>query len=422
MKRKILITLSLVTASLLFTACGEGSPHTSSPALIEDTPTEVSPMENSLVEENTTTTVPKEEETVIGKEPVKESNNTQSLSHTNPDLVKKEPYYKYAWHINSADSILNDKGYTVHKNADINITEAWKLTMGAGVKVAVIDDGADVTHEDLKSNIYITYNADDESTNVKGTNEEGTHGNSCAGFIVAPVNGKGTVGIAPESKLIAIRQEIEDDAYVVRAFEYAKKQGAKVISCSWGTENVSEVVVAELKSIYDAGITVVFASGNEGTSLDSKGLNDESEVEWVIGVGASTELNDVGSYSNYGKNIDLIAPGGDTQESSGMIGLDDMGEKGSSNGLDLVNENYSFMDGTSFATPVVAGVVALMYAVNPEITPAQVRKILTATATHVGIDSDADYETDGFDKKRAYGKLNAGRAVFEAKKIKSLAI
>ena len=336
--------------------------------------------------------------------------------------AKDEPYYKYSWHINSKNSVLNSKGYRIDENADIGVEEAWKTTMGKGVVVAVIDDGADLEHEDLKANILKAYNSVEKNGNAQyiGTDDEpASHGNTCAGFIVAPINGKGVVGIAPESKVVVIKTPEEaTDADVIDAFEYAKNQGAKVISCSWGTEDVSEMLVSELKSLYDAGVTVLFASGNEGASLDEEDINDESEVEWVIGVGASGENNDVTSYSNYGKNIDVIAPGGDFDVSSGILGLDDMGDRGDPFERNLVNTNYTFVNGTSFSTPITAGVVALMYAVNPNITPAQVKNILTSTADKIGVDFGASYEgSDKFDRQRAYGKINASRAVAEAKAL-----
>ena len=336
--------------------------------------------------------------------------------------AKKEPYFKYAWHIDSSNNILNNEGLTIDTHADINVTEAWKSSMGKDVIVAVIDDGAEVEHEDLKENVLLAYNADNGSNKVNPNSDEGSHGNTCAGFIVAPINGKGIVGVAPKAKMIIIRQESSVDSDVIRAFEYAKKSGAKVISCSWGTNDVSDILVSELKKMYDAGITVLFASGNEGTSLDGSingyEINDESEVKWVIGVGASGENNDVTTYSNYGKNIDVIACGGDTELSSGVLGLDDMGERGHDKQRDLVNNNYSFTDGTSFATPITAGVVALMYGVNPNITPKQVREILIKSADKVGIEVDASYDKNGFDMRRAYGKVNAGKAVEMAKKLR----
>ncbi len=344
--------------------------------------------------------------------------------------VSLEKYYKYLWHIDSNNSnrekiaqkvsaALNDEYRVdeVSENADINILDAWKITKGGGVLVAVIDDGGDIYHEDLKTNIYLAYNADDDNNDISNRSNDiakASHGNTCAGFIASPINGKGIIGTAPESKLILIKNNDGSDIKTIRAFEYAKNNGAKVISCSWGTDDVSEAVEAELKSLYDAGISVVFASGNDGKSLNDT-LKDESEVEWVIGVGASGENNDVTTYSNYGSKIDILAPGGDFNTSVGILGLDDTGSQGSIENYGLVSNSYSFGSGTSFATPVVAGVIALMYAVNPNIRPKEVRDILIATANKIG-GVNANYK-NGFDEKRAYGKINAIKAVTEAKKL-----
>ena len=351
-----------------------------------------------------------------------------------PMVVSEETYYKYLWHIDSKNSseqkiveelsnITGREFWTnnIDPNADINILEAWKITKGKGVKIAVIDDGADVYHEDLKDNIFLAYNVDNQSNNISINYDsitDSSHGNECAGFIAAPINGKGIVGVAPESKLILIKQEEAADSAVIEAFEYAKNNGAKVISCSWGTTAVSEAVVAELKSLYDAGITVVFASGNEGLDLDEEGIDDESEVPWVIGVGASSEINDVTPYSNYGLNIDLIAPGGDDSTSIGILALDDSGNQGATANYGTVSNDYAFTFGTSFSTPIVAGVIGLMYSVNPDITPKEVRDILISTTDKVG-GNNADY-WNGFDLERAYGKINALKAVKEAQKLKVL--
>ncbi|MCH9814603.1 MAG: S8 family serine peptidase [Epsilonproteobacteria bacterium] len=390
MKSKILLSVTCVLTLFLYSGCGSSS----------------SPEEAH----ETINTTPSDETDNIDDTPDTNQTNPE-INTTTPITLQNEPYYKYAWHLNKAH-VLNTQGYTIDAKADINITAAWNSTKGSGIKVAVIDDSFDVNHEDLKANIAVVYNADTQTSDVSYDGVESSHGNTCAGFIVSPLNGKGIVGVAPEAKLIGIKQEISSDVNVIRAFEYAKNQGAKVISCSWGTDNVSQAVEDQLKSLYDANITVLFASGNDGKSLDTPNVNDESEVQWVIGVGASGENNDVTSYSNYGQNIELIAPGGDTQLSIGLIGIDDTGAQGASNQQSLVNNNYTFTDGTSFATPVAAGVVALMYAVNPNITPAQVKEILTTTADKVG-GANAVYN-NGFDEKRAYGKINAGKAVAAA--------
>ncbi|HIP59587.1 MAG TPA: hypothetical protein EYH01_04065 [Campylobacterales bacterium] len=138
---------------------------------------------------------------------------------------------------------------------------------------------------------------------------------------------------------------------------------------------------------------------------------NSTETEGVIGVGASSEFNDVTSYSNYGRNIDLIAPGGDLEMSSGILGLDDSGTAGEIWQRGLVEDNYSFTNGTSFAAPITTGVAALMLSVNPSLTTEQIRDILIQSTDKIG--NNAEY-INGFDTYRAYGKLNATTAVLMA--------
>ena len=327
------------------------------------------------------------------------------------EAPQNEPYFKYLWHLDSSNSPLNSMGYTINEDADINILDAWSITKGGGVKVAVIDCELDVNHEDIKSNIVQSYNADTGSNDISDEVNSGYHGTTCMGFISSPINSKGIVGVAPEASLLAVKQCIPSDSKTIKAFEYAKNQGAKVVSCSWGTGDVSQAVADEIKSLYDAGITVIFASGNERTDFDYKFTYDESELDWVIGVGGTTEENEVTYYSNYGSNIDIIAPAGDKGTSIGVLGLDSLGDGDHQNGI--VNEKYYFTEGTSFSAPIVAGVVALMYSVNPNITPQRVREILISTADKIG---NTKYNESGFDinKRRAYGKVNASKALTEA--------
>ena len=364
--KKIILTSSLAAALFLFSGC------------------------DSEDKKESTDTTPTVEDVV----PEKETVLTPSLD------PKNEQYYKYLWHIDSENSKNNSISQKVSnyyegqyeigqidENADINILDAWKITRGKDVIVAVIDDGADIEHEDLKANIHLAYNADDDTSDVSNHSSDikhASHGNTCAGFIVAPVNEIGTIGTAPEAKIIIIKQNDDSDSHTLRAFEYAKNHGAKVISCSWGTGYISEALQEELKSMYDSGITVLFASGNDNKDLDKIGVEDESESPWVIGVGASGENNKQTPYSNYGKYIDILAPGGDASNSTGILGIDDTGTQGSVENYGLVSNNYAFTNGTSFSTPVAAGVVALMYSVNPNITPAQVRDILIDTSVDIG--------------------------------------
>ena len=326
-----------------------------------------------------------------------------------------DTYMKYSWHLHTLNNAFA-KNYEILPNSDINISAAWQVTRGEGIKIAVIDANFEVGHEDIKDNIIDYYNVDNRNRDVSNKTDDPSHGTSCAGFASATINGKGTVGSAPESKLILIALwEDESDSATIYAFEYAKNHGAKVISCSWGTENVSEAVASEIESLYKDGIVVLFAVGNNSQNLDAWWINDESELPWVIGVGASNEKREVGFYSNYGKEVDILAPGGNIFESAGLVGLDDSGEKGNSGAQrGILNNNYAFVNGTSFSTPLASGVAALILSANPSLSPKEVRSILIKSADKIG---DGNYNENGFDMRRAYGKINAGKAVNIAKAL-----
>jgi len=302
-------------------------------------------------------------------------------------------YFDHMWNLNPY-SIYQENGY-VHPEADIDVVSAWERTYGEGVKVAVIDDCFDTTHKDLAENVYKSIDINNNTSDVGGY---ACHGTEVAGVIAAVKNDFGIVGVAPKAKLILIKIDLEfsSESDYVRAFEYAKHQGAKVINCSWGSNNEGEILSQELKDIKDAGIVTVFASGNEGLNLDLYGYEDESEDPNVIGVGATKgETNDYVSYSNFGKNIDILAPGGSID--LGVLVLGD-------------GQEYLEGTGTSYSSPTVAGVVALMFSLNPSLTFEDVYKKITQTADKVGLENGARY-INGFDKYRAYGKINAKKAI-----------
>ncbi len=344
--------------------------------------------------------------------------------HFNPD---NEPYFPYQWYLAYTQNEFT-RTIGVDPDASIHILDAWKETRGKGVTVAVIDGNFEVNHPDLFENVQEYYNADLESKDVSNKEKESSHGTAVAGFIAAVPNGYGIVGAAPDSKLMLIAQIYADDAATIRAFEYAKKHGAKIISNSWGTGDVSEAVASEIASLKAQNITIFFASGNNGPSpyndnqnLDAPGVYDESELPSVIGVGATNEYNRLASYSNYGKNIDILAPGG---EVVGLLGLDDTGKKGVAytsylfpNGYKItLDDAHAFETGTSFSCPLAAGTAALMLSVNPSLTPDQIREILIETADKIE-SNYVYYDAKGFNQKRAYGKINTSKAVEMAKSL-----
>ncbi len=323
--------------------------------------------------------------------------------------VVNDPYLKFAWHLQKSDPEYA-KDWNIHIESHINVADLWNSVRGRGVKVAVIDSDFDITHEDLMGNVINTYDIQTQGPIVGNWNKT-SHGSTVAGAIAAVAdNGIGISGVAPEAELILIKDSaLSSDANVIRAFQYAREQGAQIINCSWGSYDVSDAVVAVLKELYEDGIIVVFATGNRGYDLEY--FNDESELPWVIGVGVSTEQNDRWKGADYGEALDVIAPGAGEL---GFLGIDNMGADGSTRQFNVVDNNYGFVKGASFSAPTVAGVIALMLEVNPMLSPSEVRYLLIKNADKVGGDA-AEYNQYGFDKYRAYGKVNAGRAVEAAR-------
>jgi len=330
-----------------------------------------------------------------------------------PTLAQlRDPYRQYLWHIEYPTDRNFVYDYSIDPNSSANIAQAWELSKGDGVLIAVIDNGYDIEHEDLKDNIVLTYNTQDKSRSVSN-DKLSTHGTATTGIIVARSNELGTIGVAPKAKVVLIKDsKLSTDADMVEAFEYAQKSGARIVNCSWGTNSVSDVVASKIQELYESGIVVVFASGNDGKSLDRYNIHDESELPWVIGVGSSSELNTKTSYSSYGQHIDILAPAG---ENIGIVTTDDYGTYQVAQREGVLDSGYTFFSGTSSSAPVVSGVVALMLSVNPDLRPDEVREIIINTAQKIG---NEEYIAN-WNRKHAYGKIDAYQAVLAAKNYKN---
>jgi len=142
-------------------------------------------------------------------------------------------------------------------------------------------------------------------------------------------------------------------------------------------------------------------------------LDNAKAIEVLTNVGADLDALK-SDLQEFIETTTPLIPAGDAQLSSGILGIDDTGSEGSQDQKNIVNNNYAFTDGTSFACPLVAGAVSLMYSVNPNISPAQIRDIIISTADKIG--GANLYDNNGFDKskRRAYGKINISAAVAQA--------
>ncbi|MEM9562749.1 MAG: S8 family serine peptidase [Actinomycetota bacterium] len=310
-----------------------------------------------------------------------------------PIALAMDPYEPYQWTLdNTGDNLASlDNPPVQVVDADIDGMEAKAGPRGDGVVVAVIDTGVDFSHPDLAGQDWVN---DDEVCNnlvdddgngfvddcngwdfgdednqpwSAGQNNHGTH---VAGTIAARAdNGVGVVGMAPEVEIMDLNVDGAGGmtlSGIARAVRYAADNGAHVINMSLGTQPGTPSWAA--KGLIDAvahaeasGVLVVVAAGNANVSLDAQPVWPANiEAANMITVGASAPDDTRASFSNYGSPVDLFAPGV-------LI-------------LSTVPGGYSFMNGTSMASPTAAGAAAAVLSANPDLDPQEVRTQLVGTA------------------------------------------
>lgn len=310
----------------------------------------------------------------------------------------------------------------------INVSNAWDDLLSSynncnyqPVTVAVLDSGAAINHKDFQNIISedsITFSEKDEDGNYKSLfecnnpfyvyyddegNEERNHGTHVAGIIAAQSNnGLGTTSITSVynsekgtcenlCELLVINLDKSyTNASITEAINYANLHGAKVINMSIGFYNALGSVENAIQDAHNAGIVVVASAGNNGKNVP----HYPSDYEHVISVAS---LNADGetkrTYSNYGDNIDLAAPGTD------IYSVDSRTETDSTK-----------MTGTSMSAAIVSATAAFMLSINPSLTPDEVEYYLANTAD--------DLYNPGWDQYTGSGRVNVGYAVEQAKLAK----
>jgi subtilisin family serine protease len=296
--------------------------------------------------------------------------------------------------------------------ADVDAIDAWGITTGSpDIGIVVHDSGVDINHPDLVDNIGPGWDFDNNDNDA--TNDDGPHGTACAGVIAAAANGQGVTGIAPDCQIIPLRaagaHSFEEWA---ETFDWAAQRG-RIISCSWSI-TPNNTLSEAIRDAVDNDVTVLCATGNDGTPF----ISYPASLAETIAVGASTNRDVRSNYSQFGDGIDIVAPssGGtlrvETTDVQGVNGYN----KTSSPAGDYCNANATDgFGGTSSATPLAAGIAGLMLSVNPDLTPAEVREILHATADKID-KPNADYDANGWSSQYGFGRVNAAQAVQRARR------
>jgi serine protease len=331
---------------------------------------------------------------------------------TDVDVEYAEPDIKMYPMAIPNDSRYNEQWQYFETLGGLNLPSAWDTTQGAGVVVAVIDTGY-LPHADLAANILPGYDMISDQTVAQDGNgrdadatdmgdwepagacaagsaasDSSWHGTHVAGTIAAVSNnGFGVTGVAYKAKVLPVRvlgrcggymSDIADGIIWAAGGSVsgvpANANPARVLNLSLGGSGSCSITSQNaINTARSLGATVVVAAGNENANASN---SNPANCTGVIAVAAINRNGGRAYYSNYGAVVDVAAPGGDvtTGTANGILSTLNVGRTTAS------TDSYAFYQGTSMATPHVAGVAALLYAVNPTITPDQVESILKSTA------------------------------------------
>ena len=290
----------------------------------------------------------------------------------NVALATTDPYLGSEWHL--------------HK---IGALEAWDTTLGAGITIAILDTGVNSAHPDLVGTMVSGWNVVDNNSN---TSDVHGHGTKVAGTAAASANNSiGVAGVAGGAKIMPIR--ISDAtggatySAMAAGLTWAADRGARVANISYVAASSAAVLnaAAYLKS---KGGLVTTSAGNYGTNA-----NIAASVS-MIPVSATTAADGLAGWSSYGSFVAISAPG------EGIY-------------TTLADGGYGAVSGTSFSSPITAGVIALMMSARPDLSSSSIEKVLYSSAVDLGV--------AGRDQYFGYGRVDARAALLSVKAMSAIA-
>ena len=304
-----------------------------------------------------------------------------------------DPKFKFQWHLQQ-----------------IHMPQSWKAAQGEGVIVAVIDTGVAKVPDLAETELVAGYNFVDDTPDATDDHGHGTH---VAGTIAQSThNGLGVAGVAYKAKIMPIKvlsaRGSGSVSGIAEGIRFAADHGAKVINMSLGGGMSTSVLANAVKYAHDKGVTVICAAGNDGKGK----VSYPAAYKHAVAVAATQFDETTTFYSNWGKEIDVAAPGGNTRVDQNGDGMMDGVLQNTVVPGNVSQNDYLLFMGTSMAAPHVAGVAALV--VGSGVTdPDAVEALLKETARKPG--SKADWApTKGAENRYGAGIVDASAAVKKA--------
>jgi subtilisin family serine protease len=303
---------------------------------------------------------------------------------TNPDVAYAEPNHTRTMLRTPDDPVITQQWAL----RDIHAYEAWDITTGGDVTIALLDTGVSFSHPDLSGKLlrgHDFYNDDDDPSDDEG------HGTYTAGVAAASSdNGVGIAGICWSCKILPVKvlgsRGQGDDATIAAGIRWAVDQGVRIISMSLGGPDDTDVIRDAVTYAHDRNVLIIAASGNG--QAEGNLPNYPAAYPSVLAVSATNSTDGVTGFSTTGAFVDIAAPG---------VGLwSTLWTRGEGN-------TYGVANGTSAACPHVAGAAALALSLRPDLSADQLAEVLEAGADDQG--------APGKDPEYGYGRLNLLRTV-----------
>lgn len=331
-------------------------------------------------------------------------------------------------YLNVFHNTTNDPYFFQQQHDLCQIPQAWGYTTGdADIIIAVVDSGILYEHPDLKNVLYVNENEIPDSGNDDDNNgyiddyrgwdftdaptlhnialgdytvrendasDENYHGTHVSGIIGAEVNNReGIAGVMWKTKILPIRAGfrtnsgggyLQDDD-VSAAIIYATDMGADIINMSWGSAYYSPIIADACQYAYDRGVILVASSGNDPGPF----ISYPAKLSTVFSVGSVDKTKTLSSFSSYGPELDIVAPG------SQVI---------STYSLEGGNDGYAELSGTSMAAPYASGIIGLLLSQRPGTSFDELKTMIYSTAEYLPLNS---VQASGFNQKYGYGLINA---------------